>query len=62
MSNISNSFDLKSLLAGTFTKIKHENLVGDSLQVSIKSHQLEVQNYLKMLRGINVCKQKIYSL
>lgn len=48
--------DVKTLLAGTFTKIKHENLLGDSLQVSVKSHQLEVQNFLKLLRAINVCK------
>lgn len=28
----------------------------DNLQVTVKSHQIDIQNYLKVLKNINVCK------
>ena len=30
---------------------------GDSLQVTVKSHQIDVQNYFKQIKAINVCKR-----
>ena len=49
-----------TMLRGT-TPVTRETAIsgGDSLQVTVKSHQIDVQNYLKQLKCINVCKNHL---